>query len=110
MHVCVDGAGGSVVDVVEENACDGDVGAGVVRPRGVGVDVGDHGGVCAVREVCVNVAEGLDVGIAVKFLDAVDIVLVRGVAGSARAAVHVYDYLPLDIGVGGDGGGGIGPG
>ncbi len=52
----------------------------------------------------------MDVGVAVQFRDAGDVVLVGGVAGGAGAAVGVDDYLPLDVGVGGDGGGDVAPG
>ena len=61
-------------------------------------------------EICVDISEGLDVGIAVEVLDGSDVVLVRGVAGSAGATIHVDDDLPLHFWVGGDGGGGVAPG
>ena len=110
VHVRVDGARGGVVDVVEEDACDGDVGFGVARPFGVDADVRRHGGVGAIRVSCVDVAEGLHVGIAVEFCDAGDEVLVRRVAGCAGAAIGVDDHLPLHFGVGGDGSCGVVPG
>ena len=49
MHVGVYGAGGGAVDVVEEDAVDGDVGAGVAGPGGVDADVSRHGAVGALR-------------------------------------------------------------
>ncbi len=52
----------------------------------------------------------MDVGVAVQFGDAGDVVLIGGVAGGAGAAVGVDDYLPLDVGPGGDGGGDVAPG
>lgn len=110
MHICVDGAGGGVVDVVEEDARDGDVGFGVALPGSVDTDIGGNGRVSAVREIRVDVSERLDVGVAVQLGDASDVVLVCGVAGRARAAVDVNNDLPLHFGVGGDGGGGVGPG
>lgn len=109
MHVGVYGAGGGVVDVVEEDAVDGDVGAGVAGPGGVDADVGRHGAVGALRKVSVDVAERLHVLVAVELGDGGDVVLVR-VGCRAGAAVGVHDYLPLHIGVGGDGGGDVAPG
>ena len=53
-------------DVVEEDSVHADVGAGVVGPSGVGVDVGLDVRVGAVGEGCVNVAEGLDVVVAIQ--------------------------------------------
>ena len=108
MHVGVDGAGGGAVDVVEEDAVDGDVGAGVVGPGGVDADVGRHGAVGAPSVISVDVAERLDVLVAVELRDGGDVVLVR-VACRAGATVGVHDYLPLHAGVGGDGGGDVVP-
>lgn len=65
MHVGVDGGGRGVVDVIEEDARDGDVGFCVSGPVRVDGDVGGYGGVGAARVVCVYVAERLDVLVAV---------------------------------------------
>ena len=108
VHICIDGAGVGAIDLVEEDAVDGDVGAGVLGPGGVAADVGRHGAVGAIRIICVDVAERLDVFIAVEFGDGSDVILV-GVKCRAGTAAGVYDYLPLHIGIRGDGGGAVAP-
>ena len=111
VHVRGHGSGFGVVDVVEEDAGHGDVvlGVGVVGPGRIDVDVGDDGRVGAVCVVRVNVAERLNVGVAVELSDGGDVVLVRRVAGRTRPAVGVHDDLPLHLWVGGDGGGSVVP-
>ena len=51
----------------------------------------------------------MDVLVAVEFGDGGDVVLFR-VCCRAGTAVGVHDYLPLHVGVGGDGGGDVAPG
>lgn len=114
VHVCGDGGGGmaysGIVDVVEEDARDGDVGLGVALPSSVGIDIRDDGRVSAVRKICVNVSERLDIRVTVELRDTGDVVLVCGITGCAGAAVHVDNDLPLHLWVSGDGGGGVFPG
>ena len=65
MHVSVDGAGGGIVDVIEEYARDGNVGFCVAGPVRVDGDVGRYVGEGAEGVICVYIAERLDVLIAV---------------------------------------------
>ncbi len=98
LHVCVSGVGSGVVDVVEEDAADGDVGGGVGGPAGVDVDVGGDGGEGAVRECGVDVAERVDVWEVVELGDAgceIGVAWVGGVC--AGAGVGVDDDEPVDL-------------
>lgn len=65
MHVSVDGAGGRIADVIEEDARDGDVGFCVAGPVRVDGDVGRYGGEGAEGVIRVYIAERLDVLVAV---------------------------------------------
>lgn len=96
-------------DLVEEDASDGDVGAGVGRPFGVDVD---FGGDVGERALCVggaDVAQCDDVGVLVELGDAGDEVGIGRVGCCARSAVGIDDYLPLDFGIGCNGGGDVVP-
>ena len=103
--VCEDGAvvgggGGDVddADVVEVDAAEADVGVVVVvGPAGVDVGVGVDELEVPAPVVGFDVADGVDVGVAVQFGDAGDYVGVRGVARRARSGVGVDDDLPLAV-------------
>ena len=81
VHVGQDVGGAGAVDLVEEDAVDGDVGWGVAGPVGVDADVVGEGGVGFLGVAGVDVAERLDVRKGVEFGDAGDVVLIGRVAG-----------------------------
>lgn len=104
IHVACSG----VVDLVEKDAGDGDVGLGVGSPSGIDVNLRGQGGVRNATVVGGDIAKGDDVAIAVQLGERGDVVCVGGICAWAR--IRVDDNLPLNFGVGGDGGCDIGPG
>ncbi len=98
VHIRGDTRGATAADFVEEDAVDGDVGWSVVGPIGVDADIIGEGGVGGLGEARVDVAERLDVCVAVELGNAVYVDLFGRVAGCGectRAAVAVDDHLPV---------------
>ena len=81
MHICQDARDGGVVNFIKEDAVDGDVGLSIVGPIGVDADVVGEQGVGGFGVARVDVAERLDVGVAVQLGNAVNVVLIIWVAG-----------------------------
>ena len=88
--------------LVKEDAVHGDVGRSsrVGGPVGVGLDVGGDLAVRAVRIVCGDVAERLDIWVRVELVDCGDVVTVGIGVCRSGAGVGVHDDLPVDAGGG----------
>lgn len=104
IHVACSG----IVDLIEKDTVDRDVGLGVCRPFGIDVNLRGQGGVRNATVVGGDIAKSDDVAIAVQLGEGGDIVGVGGICAWAR--IRVDDDLPLNCGVGGDGGCDIRPG